>query len=203
MELYHIYAMGIRAYCSDMIIEPEELTTVCFMSIAGYQVAVKGIIANLLENYGISLDIEGKEFHLERSSLAYKVLVRKLPSGLAHAILFPKVALPRNDEDDQNIFHLFTDQEEERLGMFFRHLDKKTDIPLHPSWSGWLWKAFEDREWLIELMTLAGTYKGYSIRFNPKELHDMISDAMKMDMPEVTGCMRWKGGQNNGNHHFA
>ena len=51
MELYPIHATGIHAFCSDMILEPYDLDTVYFMSICGYQATVKGIIANLLENY--------------------------------------------------------------------------------------------------------------------------------------------------------
>ena len=54
MKLYPIHATGIRAYCSDLIIDPYDLDTVYFMSICGYQATVKGIIANLLENYGIN-----------------------------------------------------------------------------------------------------------------------------------------------------
>ena len=33
------------------------METVCFMSVCGYQVAVKGIIANFLGNKGIALDV--------------------------------------------------------------------------------------------------------------------------------------------------
>ena len=55
MTLYPIHAMGIQAYCSDLIVDSSDSETVYFMSVAGYQATVKGIIANLLDNYGISI----------------------------------------------------------------------------------------------------------------------------------------------------
>ena len=98
MKLYPIHAMGIRAYCSDLIIDPYDLDTVYFMSICGYLATVKGIMANLLEDYGISVEIEGTEYYLTRSGFGYKVQIKKLPSGLVHGVLLPKLALPNNDD---------------------------------------------------------------------------------------------------------
>jgi hypothetical protein len=199
MKLHPIMAAGIKAFCSDLIVDPEELDTVYFISACGYQATVKGITANLVENYGISAEIEGTEHYLVRSSLGYKVQVKKLPSGLVHAVLFPKLALPGNDEERENRFFIFTRDTDQRLGLFFRHLDEKVDMPLHPSWARWLWDLFEDQdEWLTELMTLAGNYRGYLFRFNPKELHDLVSTAIRLRVPEVIECMKWKGGESNG-----
>jgi len=195
MKLYPIHATGIRAFCSDMILDPYDLDTVYFMSICGYQATVKGIMANLLENYGISIKIKGEEYYLARSGFSYKTHIKKLPSGLVHAVIFPKTALPKNDEDRQNSFYVFTRERKQILSLFYRHLDEETDIPLHPSWSSWLWKVFKGQErWLIELKTLAGDFKGYSFTFNPKKLHDIISEAIKEKKPEVMRCMEWKGG---------
>ena len=199
MKLYPVMATGIRAYCSDLIVDPEETDTVYFMSICGYQATVKGIIANLLENYGISIELEGDEHYLVRSDFGYKVQIKKLPSGLVHAILYPVLALPKNDEEEQNRFFIFTDRKEERHQLFFRHLDDKVVIPLHPSWTKWLWNLFEEQEkWLIKLETLAGNYWGYAFWFHPKQLEDLISEAFKNKVPEITECMKWKGGDGDG-----
>jgi hypothetical protein len=196
MKLYPVMATGIRAYCSDLIVDPEN--TVYFMSICGYQVTVKGIIANLLENYGISIEIKRDEIYLVRSSSGYKVQMKKLPSGLVHAIVYPILALPKNDEEEQNRFFVFTNRNGKKHDPFFRHLDEKVEIPLHSSWTKWLWSLFEDQdEWLIELKTLAGNYRGYSFRFHPKQLQDLISGAIRNRNPEIIECMKWKGGNCN------
>ena len=208
MKLHPILATGIKAYCSDMIIDPNDLDSVYFMSICGYQVTVKGIIANLLEHYAISIEIKGDEYYLNRSGLGYKAQVKRLPSGLVHAVVFPKLALPQNDEERQNSFFIFTKENntQELLSLFFRHLDEKIHIPLHHSWDRWLWQVFEEQgDWLLELKTLVGSFKGYSFEFNPKQLYDLISEAIRNRVPEVIECMHWKskGGDGNGEFDFS
>ena len=204
MRLYPIHAMGIQAYCSDLIVDPNDLETVYFMSVAGYQATVKGIVANLLEHYGISIEIDGNKHYLTRTSLGYKTQMKKLPSGLAHAVLFPKLALPKSDEDRQDMFFVMTDNSDELLTLFFRDLDEKAEIPLHPSWDRWLWRTFEAQEgWLLEAKTLAGSYRGYLVEFNQKQLHDLITEAIRNRIPEVIGCMEWKGENGNGELDFS
>jgi len=215
MELYPIMATGIKAFCSDMIIDPYSLEEVYFMSVCGYQTTVKGIIANLLENYGLSVEIKEEEYYLTRISESYKTQLKKLPSGFVHAVVFPKLALSKNEEEEQNRFCIFikgpnganaTDGKENqnRLNLFFRHLDEKVAIPLHSSWSGWLWETFKEQEdWLKELTTLAGNYKGYLFKFNPQQLHDLISEAIRDRKPEIIDCMQWKGGNGDGRFNFS
>lgn len=203
MELHPVHAMGIQAYCSDLIIDPYDLETVYFLSIAGYQATVKGIIANLLENYGISIEIEDSEHYLVRSAIGYKTQMRKLPSGLVHAVLFPKLALPKNEEERQCSFYLFTNRQADALKLFFRHLDERTEIPLHHLWDRWLWKAFMENEWTLELKTLTGSYRGFSFGFNPKQLHDIVSDAIRKKDAEIIQCFEWKGGNSNGQFDFS
>lgn len=204
MKLYPINAMGIQAYCSDVIVDPNDSETVYFMSIAGYPVTVKGIIANLLENYGINVEIDGSNHYLTRSRLGYKAQLRKLPSGLVHAVLFPKIALPKHDEENQNSFLVLAQEGDGLLSLFFRHLDEKTEIPLHPSWDKWLWSSFEEQEgWTLELKTLVGSHRGYLFEFNHTRLHDLVSDAIRSRAPEVIGCMEWKGGNGNGEFDFS
>jgi hypothetical protein len=204
MTLYPIHAMGIQAYCSDLIVDPNDLETVYFMSVAGYQATVKGIVANLLEHYGISIEIDGNNHYLTRASLGYKAQMKKLPSGYAHAVLLPKLALAKSDEERQNMFFVLTDNRDELLTLFFRHLDEKTEIPLHPSWAGWLWKTFEAQEgWMIEAKTLVGSYRGYLFEFNQKHLHDLITEAIRDRVAEVIGCMEWKGGNGSAKPDFS
>ncbi|VBB45017.1 conserved hypothetical protein [uncultured Desulfatiglans sp.] len=204
MKLHPIHAMGISAYCSDMIIDPYDLDTVYLMSICGYQATVKGILANLLEDYGVSIDIGGHEYYLARSGFSYKTRLKKLPSGLVHAVVFPLTALPEKEGEKENDFCVFREGNGDVLGLFFRHLDEKTEIPLHPSWANWLWETFMEQEgWLLELKTLAGTYCGYSFTFNPGQLHDIISEAIRKKVPEIIQCMKWRGGEENGKSDFA
>jgi len=204
MMLYPIHSMGIQAWCSDLIIEPDDMETVYFMSICGYQVTVKGIVANLLENYSISIEIDGIEHDLIRSETGYKVQTRKLPSGLVHAVVIPKLAVPNNDEEEKNRFFVITKEHQDLLTLFFRHLDEKTEIPLHPSWASWLWRTFKKQDdWLHELHTMAGDFKGYLFDYQPTELHDLIAEAIKRKVPDVVRCMTRKGENGDGTNNLA
>lgn len=199
MTLYPIHTMGISAWCSDLIIDPEDLETIYFISLCGYQITVKGIVANLLENSGISIEVDGVHHYLMRSVTGYKVRMKKLPSGLVHAVLLPKPALPSHDEEQEHCFLIITRDEAEIHTLFFLHLDEMTELPLHPSWSHWLWKTFQEQEdWLVELTTLVGDYKGYLCTFHPTQLHDLISEAIQEEIPEIIHCMTEQGDNQHG-----
>ena len=189
MTLYPIHAMGIQAYCSDLIVDSNDSETVYFMSVAGYQATVKGIIANLLDNYGISIEGDGNSHYLTRGNFGYKAQLKKLPSGLVHAVLFPRLALPKSDDEGQNTFFILTDNRDELLTLFFRHLDEKTDIPLHPSWARWLWKTFESQEgWLLEAQTIVGSYQGYLFEFNQHDLPPVFVPVFKLELNPILKC---------------
>jgi len=182
------------------------METVCFMSVCGYQVAVKGIIANFWGNKGIALDVDGVAHYLKCSHTSYKVQMKKLPSGLVHAVLILKLALPSNTNNDgkQNRFLVITKDDRDILPLFFRHLDEITEIPLHPSWTGWLWNAFKEQEdWLTEQQTLAGDFKGYLFDFHPTNLQDLISGAIRRKVPEIVKCMKYNGGNGDGTSNRA
>ena len=63
---------------------------------------------------------------------------------------------------------------------------------------------FEKQEkWLIELKTLVGNYRGYSFEFNPKQLRDLISEAIRTRAPEIINCMQWEGGNGDGSSNLT
>ena len=195
MALYPIHTMGIQAHCSDLIVDPDDPEIIHFLSVCGYQVTVKGIIANLLERYsGACIEIEGEEYDLTCSNMGYRALVKKLPSGLAHALLIPKSSLPGyRDGKNQNRFSIITRDRKDIPILFFRHFDEKTEIPIDPSWGHWLWKTFQREKWLFKLKTLVGDFKGYHFEWHPERLHELISEALREKTPEIFKCMTWKG----------
>ena len=67
MALSGIHSAGISAWCSELIINEESETY--FLSVAGYQSAVKGIIANFLEYGSITVKVDGEYIYPVRSSL--------------------------------------------------------------------------------------------------------------------------------------
>ena len=186
MTVSGINSAGISAWCSELIINEESETY--FMSIAGYQSAVKGIIANFLQFESITVKVDGKYFYPVRSSLTYTVHYRKLPSGLYQCVTFPKIALPDDNKDSKDIFLVIAQTGSMARDLFFKHLDNSTQIPLHPLWSHWLWEIFSKKCWLTPLKTLVGDYQGYLIQINEDELTDTITTAIVEKNPAVIRC---------------
>jgi len=156
--------------------------------VAGYQSAVKGIIANFLEYDSITVNVGGEYIYPARSALTYTVNYRKLPSGLYQCVTFPKIALPDDNKDSTDIFLIIAQTGSLAQDLFFKHLDNSTDIPLHPLWSDWLWEIFSNKYWLTRLKTLVGDYQGYLIQINDAELSDTITMAIVEKNPTVIRC---------------
>ena len=192
MTLHPITANGIQVWCSDLVVAGEDDMAVLFLSVCGYQATVKGIVANLVEGQGLCAKICNRDHYIDRAELAYRVLLKKLPSGLAQAMILPKLALARHDEEEKNRFFILTRDQSQMLTLFFRHLDDKTDLPLHPDWSGWLWKTFQAEGWLQELQTLAGDFTGHQVLFYQDRLEELISQAIQDREPEITACFKNK-----------
>ena len=186
---------GISAYCSDLIVNEDR--DVYFLSVAGYQTAVKGIIANVLEYNSVFVEIGGEYEYLSGSSHSYTVYYQRLPSGLYQAVILPKIALPGNNQP-KDMFLVLSQHTSVAQELFFKHLEERTDIPLHPLWSGWLWKIFSERGWLTPLESLVGEYQGYLVEINEDELKDTITMAIANKNPDVMVCFK-KGGENGSN----
>jgi len=185
MALPVINSGGISAYCSGLIINQESETY--FLSVAGYQTAIKGIIANFLEHRSITVTVDKEYIYPIRSSLNYTVHYHKLPSGLYQCATFPKITLP-DHKDSKDIFLVIAEHNLLAQDLFFKHLDNNTDIPLHPVWSRWLWETFSKKSWLTRLNTLVGDYQGYLIQINEDELTDTITMAIVEKNPAVIRC---------------
>ena len=70
--LHRIRVEGIEAYCSDLIVDEETGEYAYFLSVAGYQTAIKGILANFLKGLPLAATI-GKD-----------PLVREIARPLSH-----------------------------------------------------------------------------------------------------------------------
>lgn len=186
MALSGINSAGISAWCSQLIINEESETYL--LSVAGYQSAVKGIIANFLQSGSITLKVDGDYIYPVRSSLNYTVHYSKLPSGLYQCVTFPKIALPEDNKDTKDIFLVIAQTGLLAQDLFFKHLDSITETPLHPLWSDWLWEAFSKRSWFTHLATLVGDYQGYLIQIYEDELSDTITGAIAEKNPAVIRC---------------
>lgn len=187
---YRIIVEGIEAYCFDLIVDKETSQCAYFLSLAGYQTAVKGILANFLKGETLAVTIGKKTYWFNRLSGGYLMKIKKMPSQYCHGMVVAKMIGSQNGEEQSKEFLLITKDLDKVKDQFYRCLDARTEVPLDPSWAEWLWRLFEEKEWLTMLKTLAGQNQGYLVSVQPEEVISEISRAIKSKVPELVACMR-------------
>jgi hypothetical protein len=189
--LHRIRCQGIEAYCTDLIVDRETNQYVYLLGVAGFQSAVKGILANMLKGESLSIEIKGESCWVERFSTNYLMQIKKMPSEYCHGITLIKMGTNQSDGGSPTREFLLINEDPLKVkGPFYSHLDQKTEVPLHPDWTDWLWKLFGEKGWITRLQTLVGKYEAYLVNFHQEELSYEISEAIKKKVPEVTQCMK-------------
>ena len=177
MNLASIGYGGIHAYCSDLIADEEN--NIYLILIGGFQIAVRGITANVLENQNVHVVIDNHYEYFKRTDDKYISRYRKLPSELVHGMLLA-----------ENGFLIIGEDEASIKQRFFRHLDQNIGTPLHMSWTQYLWDVFCERQWLIPLITFVGNLKAYLICVEEEQLTEVITEAIAYQIPEIMMCFR-------------
>lgn len=183
--LHRIRVEGIEAYCSDLVVDKETSQNAYFLSLAGYQTAVKGILANFLKGETLAVTIGRKTYCFNRLSGCYLMKIKKMPSQYCHGMAVARMIGSQNGEEQAKEFLLITKDPGKVKDQFYRCLDARTEVPLDPSWEEWLWKLFEEKEWSTSLKTLAGQNQGYLVSVYPEELISEISQAIEFKVPEL------------------
>ena len=113
------------------------------LSLLGPQQSVKSLWAQALK--GVLLTFSWDQARLVRlARLAYlgkdgwQRGLLALPSAAAHqVVLVPRLARFHTEGAE---FLLLAHRPEEAPGLFWRRLNRATDLPLHPAWTDWLWQ---------------------------------------------------------------
>ena len=148
-DLYTISAGGFSA-TADAFAREEETETLWFLSMLGSQTALKAIWASLLkqppEAAHIIQGVEGMALSGSylRCTVPHQTIgtwttkIAKLPSsGGYHALVYTKWA---EYASENTSFLLLAHSEEEAPALHHRFLDRRSPLPLHHSWSDWLWR---------------------------------------------------------------
>ena len=189
--LHRIRCQGIEAYCSHLIVDKETNERVYLLGVAGYQSAVKGTLANMLKGESLSVEVNKETIWVERFSENYLMKIKKMPSEYCHGITLTKIGTTEgNSHSPYREFILINEDPLEVKGPFYNHLDQKTEVPLHPSWTDWLWTLFGEKGWITRLETLVGRYEAYLVNFHQEELSGDITEAIKKKVAAITDCMK-------------
>ena len=147
--LYTISAGGYSA-AVDAFARDEATDGLWFVSMVGSQTALKAIWASMLKQQADAAHlIRGTDGMTltggyQRCIIPFETIgtwttkIKRLPvSGGWHALVYTKQAEFRFEKDS---FLLLAQNEEEAPELHHRFLDKRSPLPLHGSWSRWLWE---------------------------------------------------------------
>lgn len=140
MATMHIRCAGFGAAVDSYARDDGDLW---FISMLGNQQSVRALWARLLkhEHAVISDDALSGGRYCALASQAqaeWRFHATRLSiTGATHAMLVPNAALYASERQD---FLLLARTDAEAPGLHYRFLSRRIDLPLHPTWSGWLWE---------------------------------------------------------------
>ena len=114
-----------------------------FLSLLGSQQAVRALWARLVKGETAYLGEDeltgGSPCWLAREAWGtWRFHGCRLPSGSAyHGMLVPELVAYACDRQE---FLLLARSEEQASALHYRFLNRRLDLPLHPSWADWLWE---------------------------------------------------------------
>ncbi len=183
--LYTISAGGYSA-TADAFARDESSEGLWFVSMVGSQTALKAIWASLLKQRGEAAHIirgaDGMALsgEYQRCVIPYETIgswttkITRLPvSGGWHALVYTKQAEFGFEKDS---FLLLAQSSEDAPALHHRFLDKRSPLPLHGSWAGWLWERGIDNGEIVPLQSVGIS----AYRCSPKasELREDLSEAV-------------------------
>ena len=184
-ELYTISAGGFSA-TADAFARDEDAETLWFVSMVGSQTALKAIWASLLKQPpdvahlirgadGMALQGGYQKCSIPHETLGtWTTKIARLPvSGGWHALVYTKQAEFGFEKDS---FLLLAQSAEEAPALHHRFLDKRSPLPLHGSWAGWLWERGLSEGEIVPLQSVGV----FAYRCSPKadKLREDLSGAV-------------------------
>ena len=183
--LYTISAGGFSATV-DAFARDERSEGLWFVSMVGSQTALKAIWASLLKQPPDTAHLirgaDGMALHgsYQRCAIPHQTIgtwttkiARLSVSGGWHALVYTKQAEYAFEKDS---FLLLARSAEEAPALHHRFLDKRSPLPLHDSWAGWLWERGIEEEEIVPLQSVGVS----AYRCSPKaeKLREDLSDAV-------------------------
>ena len=162
-DLFTISAGGYSA-TADAFARDDASEGIWFLSMVGSQTALKAIWGSLLKQPpeiahlirgadGMALSGGYQRCHIPFDTIGtWTTKIAKLPvSGGWHALVYTRTAEFAFERDS---FLLLARTEEEVPALHHRFLDRRSPLPLHNSWDGWLWQRGLDCGEIVPLQSV-------------------------------------------------
>ncbi len=177
MQLHTVHIAGFTATVDAFAQDGEQLW---FISMLGSQQSVRALWARLVKGESAYLsegDLDGgSPCSLAREAWGtWRFHGARLPSSAAyHGMLVPDLGSYACERPD---FLLLARAESEAPALHYRFLNRRVDLPLHPSWAAWLWdRGLASGE--TEALHAAGIH-AYRCRADVHQIEADIGDAVR------------------------
>jgi hypothetical protein len=184
MQLHTVHIAGFSATVDAFALDGEQLW---FISMLGSQQSVRALWARLVKGESAYLsegDLNGgSPCWLAREAWGtWRFHGARLPSSAAyHGMLVPDLASYTCERPD---FLLLARTEDEAPMLHYRFLNRRVNLPLHPSWAEWLWeRGFASGE--AEVLRAAGIF-AYRCRPDALRLEEGTGKAVKRGLLTVS-----------------
>jgi hypothetical protein len=184
-QLPVLQAGGFTAHVDAYAAAPEpdpatHLTMLHFLSLLGSKQAVQALWARLVKGEPATLSRE--VLGLTRlcalapgSPRGWRLFSASLPGAAGyHAMLVPEAAFLTADRPE---FLLLPRTPGDAATLQFRFLDRRVDLPLHPSWADWLWERARRTGEAIALEAFG--LEAFRCAPNPSDLASDLSKAVR------------------------
>ena len=179
---------GITLFCHGLLSHPQNWNPrpLSLLSVGGPREAVKGVLASAMTGHELTFSKApadpawGYDPHFRThygNQNQYHTLSRRLPSGQVHGLLFSANALPT---ETGSHFTLLVPQRESQHApiRLLEAIDRRSELPLHPSWASWLWDTAITAEWLSPLIGF-GPWIGWHVSYDEPALAEAVSEALR------------------------
>lgn len=206
-QSYFLTAEGFTAGVEAFALEPHrnyngEITDyyLHLLSLVGGQNALKALRAILRRPNPARLSMQSADpelaagFGSRRCQLNpigrshWRHALNRLPqSGLWHLLLYPSSALPDPDPnrsaEENRVFTLLSRNDRDPVDRYHLYVDRRTDLPIHPYWAGWLWSRGQVKNQTEPLESFG--ISAWQCRFVENELRDDLSAAVKSGLLNI------------------
>ncbi|MEK6921892.1 MAG: hypothetical protein AABX82_08435 [Nanoarchaeota archaeon] len=162
---------GLEVYTDAYALYENE---VMFMSMFGNKTAVKGLWSSLMLGKWIDLFTKVERNIFAKEENKWRIYMKSLASGIAHAILIPQQIHLKRVKDE---FVIIGFSEEKIRESFFLYLNKVSKIPLKKEWADWLFLKAGREDMLKELTTLNIT--AFYYQGNDDWLSEIVTSGIK------------------------
>ena len=185
-QALHTISAGGFSATADAFARDEQAEGLWFLSMVGSQTALKAIWASLLKQPpdpahiikgadGMALRGGYQRCHIPYDTIGtWTTKITKLPvSGGYHALVYTKTAQFAFERES---FLLLAKTKRNAPALHHRFLDRRSPLPLHDSWAGWLWDRGLASGEIVPLQSVG--VNGYRCSPDSEKLREDLSYAV-------------------------